>query len=71
VVLAAAGVALGLVGALWVGGVLTGLLYETTPADPISLAAVAMLLMVVAVVASLVPARRATRIQPVEALRDA
>jgi ABC-type lipoprotein release transport system permease subunit len=53
------------------GGVLTDLLYETTPSDPAALAAVAGLLLVVAVVASVVPARRATRIQPVEALRDA
>jgi putative ABC transport system permease protein len=69
-VLALAGIALGLVGAIWLGRVLTGLLYETTPTDPASLAAVAALLLVVAFVASVMPARRATRIQPVDALRD-
>jgi predicted permease len=69
-VLAVAGVAVGLAGALWMGRALAGLLYETTPRDPVALAAVAVLLLVVAVVASVVPARRATRIQPVDALRD-
>jgi putative ABC transport system permease protein len=68
--LAVAGVILGLSGAAWMGGVLTGLLYETTPTDPLALAAVAALLLAVAVVASAVPARRATRIQPIDALRE-
>jgi putative ABC transport system permease protein len=68
--LVVAGVSLGLLGALWMGGVLDGLLYQTTPSDPASLAAVAALLLVVAVVASIVPAHRATRIQPVDALRE-
>ena len=68
--LALAGVCIGLVGALWLGDVLQGMLYETTPSDPVSLGAVAAVLLVVAVGASVVPARRATRIQPVEALRE-
>ena len=68
--LAGAGVALGLIGALWMGGVLTGLLYQTTSSDPVSLLTVAGLLLIVALVASLLPARRATRIQPVDALRN-
>jgi len=68
--LALAGVALGLGGAQLLGRVLEGLLYETTPSDPASLAAVAALLVAIAVGASALPARRATRIQPVEALRD-
>jgi len=70
-VLACAGVVLGLIGARWMGGVLSGLLYETTPSDPGALAAVAALLLLIAVAASVVPARRATKIQPVDALRDA
>jgi len=69
-VLALSGVVAGLVGALWMGGLLSGLLYETTPRDPAALAIVAAVLVVVAVAASVVPARRATRIQPVDALRD-
>jgi putative ABC transport system permease protein len=68
--LALAGVVFGLVGALWMGGVLTELLYETTPTDPVALGIVAVLLLVIAVAASIVPARRATRIQPVDALRE-
>lgn len=68
--LAAGGVILGLLGATWMGGVLTGLLYETTPTDPVALAAVAVLLVSIAVAASAVPARRATRIEPIEALRE-
>jgi predicted permease len=68
--LALAGVVFGLIGALWMGGVLTELLYETTPADPVALGTVAVLLLVIAVAASIVPARRATRIQPVDALRE-
>lgn len=68
--LVVAGVGLGLLGALWMGGVLDGLLYQTRPSDPASLATVAALLLVVAVVASIVPAHRATRIQPVDALRE-
>lgn len=65
-----AGVGLGLAGAAWSGGVLADLLYETTPTDPLALGAVVVLLLLVAVVASTVPARRATRIQPSDALRD-
>ena len=69
-VLALIGVSLGLLGALWTGGVLDGMLYETTPSDPLALATVATVLLAVAVVASAIPAWRATRIQPVEALRE-
>ena len=68
--LAGAGVTAGLLAALWLGGVLDGMLYETAPHDPVSLVAVAGLLILTAILASLVPARRATRIQPVEALRE-
>jgi putative ABC transport system permease protein len=69
-VLALVGVALGLMGAFWMGSLLNGLLYETTATDPLSLTGVAVLLLIVALAASAVPARRATQIQPVEALRD-
>jgi predicted permease len=69
--LAAAGVGLGLAGALLTGGVLSGLLYEIGPSDPVSLGLVSAMLLVTALLASLVPARRATRIQPVDALREA
>ena len=68
--LAVVGAFLGLVGALSLGNVMTGLLFETTPSDPLTLASVTALLLAVAVAASAVPARRATRIQPIEALRE-
>jgi predicted permease len=68
--LAAAGTALGLLGAQWAGRLLSTLLYETTPHDPAALAAVALLLFVVALAAGVAPARRALRIEPVEALRE-
>ena len=44
-------------------------LFEVTPADPLTIAAVAALLAATAVVACLVPARRAMRVDPVTALR--
>jgi putative ABC transport system permease protein len=68
--LALSGVGAGLIGAIWLGRLLSGLLYETTPSDPAALTLVAAVLVLVAIAASIVPARRATRIQPVDALRD-
>jgi len=67
--LVAVGLALGL-GAAWLGsGVLKSLLYGISPSDPITFAVVAGLLAVVALVANVVPARRAAQIAPTEALR--
>jgi ABC-type antimicrobial peptide transport system permease subunit len=48
---------------------LTSMLYGVSPGDPITLVAIAMLVGVTALLASYVPARRALRIDPVEALR--
>jgi putative ABC transport system permease protein len=48
---------------------LQGLLFETTPNDPVTMTAVGLLLLLAALVASLLPARRAARIDPVTALR--
>jgi predicted permease len=70
VTLAALGVALGTVGALAVGGVLRHLLFGVGPRDPVALGGAAALLVAVAVAASLLPARRAARIDPVLALRQ-
>jgi len=64
----AAGLALGLVGALTVGQFI-GYLGTISPRDPITIALVSALLVVVAVIATLLPARRATRIDPMTALR--
>jgi predicted permease len=68
-VLAAAGVALGIGGALLVSRWLSSLLFEVQPADPGVLAAVAGALALVAIVAAWRPTRRATSVDPIQALR--
>ena len=67
--LAAAGIAIGLVGALAAARVMRSLLFEVSPSDPLVLALVALVLLAIALVASLAPARRAAGVNPVEALR--
>ncbi|MCU1234688.1 MAG: hypothetical protein JWP63_2655, partial [Candidatus Solibacter sp.] len=66
----AVGVALGLGGALALTGLMKSLLYEVSPADPLILTAVTLLLVLVAAVAGLLPARRAACIDPLIALRN-
>jgi putative ABC transport system permease protein len=63
------GVAVGLAAAVAFTRVLRSLLFEVTPTDPVTLGAVACLLLVVALAAALVPARRATKVDPMVALR--
>jgi predicted permease len=67
--LAAAGLCVGLFGAFVLTRVLTTLLYGVGPADPPTFAGVALLLGVVALLASLLPARRAARVDPMTVLR--
>jgi predicted permease len=67
--LALAGTAFGLVGALIVSHLMTGLLYGVRPTDPLTFAGVALLLMGVALLACYIPARRAIRVDPLVALR--
>ena len=67
--IAAAGSALGLVGALLANRLLSALLYEVAPTDLVTLAAVTGFLVGVAALASLVPAQSSTRIDAVIALR--
>jgi predicted lysophospholipase L1 biosynthesis ABC-type transport system permease subunit len=64
-----AGVAVGLAAALWVTKAISALLFGVKPHDPVILAGVAGVLFVVALAASYVPARRATRVDPMTALR--
>jgi putative ABC transport system permease protein len=64
-----AGVALGGCGALALTRVLSKLLFEVKPTDPVTFLAVAAILAVTGIVAGLLPARRATRVDPVVALR--
>lgn len=68
--LSVTGLALGFFGALWVGRLSASLLFEVRASDPITLALVPLLLAFVAVVSCLLPALRATRIQPLAALRQ-
>jgi predicted permease len=67
--LAIGGAALGLVGALIVSHLMAGMLYGVRPADPVTFAGVAVLLIGVAVLACYIPARRAIRVDPLVALR--
>ena len=67
--LAAGGIALGAAGAFLLTRLMSGLLFEVQPTDPLTFAAVALVLGGVAIVASYVPGRRATRVDPVVALR--
>jgi predicted permease len=68
-VLALAGIALGLLGALWLTQFMSSLLYEVSPTDGLTFIAIPLVLMVVALGACLVPARRATKVDPLVALR--
>ena len=67
--LAALGVVLGLGVALATTRVLDSLLFAVSPADPVTLGATALIVTATAVLASYVPARRALRVDPAEALR--
>jgi putative ABC transport system permease protein len=63
------GVLIGAAGALALGRVLSGLIYGVKPTDPITFLAVAILLSVIALLASIIPAYRATKVDPMAALR--
>jgi ABC-type antimicrobial peptide transport system permease subunit len=67
--LAAIGLTLGLAGAAVSTRALKSLLYETAPGDPATFAAVAVLLAIVCFAAVSIPAQRATRVDPLVALR--
>ena len=67
--LAAVGVVFGVAVALWLGRLLKSMLYGLQPSDPASLVGAAALLLGVALLAGWVPAMRASRVEPMEALR--
>ena len=68
--LALAGIAIGIAGGAFAARALGKLLYDVPPFDPVTFGLVALLLAAVAAVATLLPARRATRVDPLVALRS-
>jgi ABC-type antimicrobial peptide transport system permease subunit len=67
--LVAIGIFIGLSAALATTRLLTNLLYELKPNDPLTIALAGLLLLTVAALAGYLPARRAARVDPMEALR--
>jgi putative ABC transport system permease protein len=63
------GIAAGAIGAFAVTRLMTSMLYEVAPSDPLTFGAVSAVLGLIALVASYIPGRRATRVDPVIALR--
>ncbi len=68
--LAGIGIAVGLLAAFGAGRAIASILFGTSPADPVSFIAIALLLIGTAVLASWIPARRAAAVDPMVALRD-
>jgi predicted permease len=64
-----AGIVIGLAGSFGLTRLMTSLLFGVTPRDPMTFAAVTFLLALVALIACLIPARRATKVDPLVALR--
>ena len=69
IAVSSAGVALGLLGAIGLMHFLRAFLFEVAPADPLSLLLAGLLLAAAALIAALLPALRATRVNPIVALR--
>jgi predicted permease len=65
----AVGLTIGIAGAFGVGRLLQSFLVQTSPRDPVTLISIVALMTVVAIAACVVPARRATRVDPLHALR--
>jgi len=63
------GIAIGLAGSFWLTRLMSKLLFGVTPTDAVTFAAVAFILFVVALLACYIPARRATKVDPMIALR--
>jgi putative ABC transport system permease protein len=63
------GLGFGLIGVIALSRVMVGLLYGVSPTDPLTFTGVSIVLLLVALLACLIPARRATRVDPIVALR--
>jgi len=68
-IMALIGLAIGLIGALAFSRVMTSMLHGVSPTDPLTFTGVSIVLLGVALLACLIPARRATRVDPIVALR--
>ena len=68
-VLAVTGIVLGVAGSLLLSRAVSGLLYGVRPADPLTFIVTAALLCLISLLASYIPARRATKVDPMVALR--
>ena len=70
VVIVSIGLLIGIAGAMASGRLIAALLYDVTPADPLSIAIAAIFLSAITMLAGLIPARRAARVDPMIALRE-
>ena len=70
VILLLTGLTIGTIGSLWLTEYLRSLLFEVEPADPMTLASVAGVLAAIALLATLIPARRAMVVDPAQTLRS-
>jgi ABC-type antimicrobial peptide transport system permease subunit len=68
--LSAAGIVIGIIASLGLTRVMSTMLFHVRPMDPLTIASVAAVVLATALLATFLPARRATRIHPMEALRD-
>jgi ABC-type antimicrobial peptide transport system permease subunit len=67
--LAVIGCAVGVAASIWLSRLVQGLLFNTAPTDPFVLTSVTAVTLVASIAASLLPARRATKVSPVRSLR--
>jgi putative ABC transport system permease protein len=70
ILIAGTGSAVGILLAIPAGRLLSGLLYQVRPGDPVVLAVLSLALMTIALLAGFIPARRATRVDPLTSLRS-
>jgi predicted lysophospholipase L1 biosynthesis ABC-type transport system permease subunit len=68
--LAITGIGIGLIAASWITGALASMLFEVRPGDPVSFVVSTAVLMMVSIAAVYLPARRATRVDPIAVLRQ-